>query len=89
MASKALADPTIDLQLIGHQVRIFADPALNHRSKAEEFFTFNRHGSNRTVTLNSYQYSLFRGTSAAFVFDTFLIAGLSANEFFVYLYDAR
>ena len=84
-----MADPTIGLQLISHQVRIFADPALNHRSKAEEFFTFNRHGSNRTVTFNSDQHSLFGGASAALVFDTFLIAGLSANEFFVYLYDAR
>lgn len=89
MASKALADPTIGLQFIGHQVRIFADPTLNHRGKAEQFFTFNRQGSNRAVTLNSYQYSLFGGTSAAFVFDTFLISWLSANEFFVYLYDAR
>jgi len=88
MASKALADPTIGLQLIGHQVRIFADPTFNHRSKAEDFFTFNRQGSNRAVTLNSDQYSLFRGTSPAFVFDTFLIAWLSANVFFVYLYDA-
>jgi hypothetical protein len=71
------------VQFIGHQVRIFTDPTLNHRSKAEDFFTFNRLGSNRAVTLNGYQYSLFRGTSAAFVFDTFLIAGLSANVFFV------
>ena len=89
MASKALADPTIGLQLIGHQVRIFADPTLNHRSKAEDFFTFNRPSSNRAVTLNSDQYSLFGGASAAFVFDTFLIAGFPANVFFIYLYDAR
>lgn len=89
MASKVLADQTIGFQLIGHQVGVFANPTLDHRCQAEEFFTFNRQGSNRAATLNSYQYSLFGGASAAFVFDTFFIAGLSANEFFVYLYDAR
>ncbi len=89
VTGKALANATIGLQFIGHQVGIFTDPVVNHRSKVEQFLTFNRKGSNRAIALNSDQHSLFSSAPAAFMFDTLLVAGFSANEFFVYLYDAR
>ena len=76
---------SISAIFISNQKRPFINKALYLRTKLSDFVTGHRYSPHRTVAFNGYQYSLLVGAFAAFVFNAWLIAGFSANVFFIQL----
>lgn len=83
MSGKLFANESIGTVFISDQIRILINKALNLRRKLSNFVAGYRHGPNRTVAFNGYQYSLLVGAFAAFVFNSWLITGFAANVFFI------
>ena len=85
MSGKLFANESVGTVFIRDQIRILINKALNLRAKLSNFVAGHRHGPNRTVAFNGYQYSLLVGAFAAFVFNAWLITGFAANVFFIQL----
>ncbi len=85
MGGKLVANGTIRMVFISHQMRIFIDKSVHLRKKLGDLITGHRRGPNRAVAFNRHQYSLFVGAFAPFVGNPFFITRFAANVFFIQL----
>ena len=79
MRSIAFADLFICRELIGHQDGVVIDQTDHPRFQGTDAVIINQCRPHWTVSFNGDQNSLFLGAFTAFVADTFLEPGFSAN----------
>lgn len=81
------ADFLINLQLVGHQMRVAVDKLSDLRHQISKLVAVHQSGPNRAVALNGNQHSLLLSPATAFVLDAVLIARFAADILFIQLND--
>ena len=73
---------------IAHQMGVLIDELINERLQRDDLFIFNRGGPHGAVAFNCNQHSLLACAFTAFMYNTRLWLGRTANVLFVQFYNA-
>ena len=88
MGAKLIANGSIRMVFIGHQMRSFINKSIHLRKKFRDLITGHRCGPDRAIAFNRYKYSLLFSAATAFMYDALFIARLTTDVFFIQFDDA-